>query len=66
MPKIKTNKGAKKRFKITATGKVMHKKSGSNHFGRRKRGSRTRSLRVPNVLQTAEKNKIRKALGKIK
>ncbi len=27
MPKVKTNSSAKKRFKVTATGKIMHQKS---------------------------------------
>ena len=35
-PKMKTHKGAKKRFKITATGKVMRTKGMKSHFRRRK------------------------------
>jgi len=31
MPKLKTKSGAKKRFKITATGKVMYAQSGKRH-----------------------------------
>jgi len=31
MPKMKTKSGAKKRFKITATGKVMYTQSGKRH-----------------------------------
>jgi large subunit ribosomal protein L35 len=36
MPKMKTHKGAKKRFKITATGKIMRTKGMKSHFRRRK------------------------------
>jgi large subunit ribosomal protein L35 len=31
MPKLKTKSGAKKRFKVTATGKVMHAQRGKRH-----------------------------------
>lgn len=34
--KLKTHKGAKRRFKITATGKVMHAKGMKSHLRRRK------------------------------
>ena len=36
MPKMKTHKATAKRFKITATGKVMHTKVGKSHLRRRK------------------------------
>ncbi len=36
MPKLKTHKSTAKRFKITATGKVMHTKVGKSHLRRRK------------------------------
>jgi large subunit ribosomal protein L35 len=32
MPKLKTHKGAKRRFHITGTGKVMHRKVGISHL----------------------------------
>ena len=32
MPKLKTHKGAKRRFHITGTGKVMHRKRGISHL----------------------------------
>ena len=34
--KLKTHKGAKKRFKVTATGKIMRTKGMKSHFRRRK------------------------------
>jgi large subunit ribosomal protein L35 len=34
--KLKTHKGAKRRFKVTATGKLMHAKGMKSHFRRRK------------------------------
>jgi large subunit ribosomal protein L35 len=36
MPKLKTHKGAKRRLKITATGKVMHRKGSISHLRKRK------------------------------
>ncbi len=36
MPKLKTHKGAKTRFHITGTGKIMRTKGGKSHFRRRK------------------------------
>jgi large subunit ribosomal protein L35 len=36
VPKLKTHKSTAKRFKITATGKVMHTKVGKSHLRRRK------------------------------
>lgn len=50
MPKLKTHKATAKRFKITATGKVMHTKVGKSHLRRRKskRNKRTFDRRVEN------------------
>lgn len=36
MPKLKTHKGAKRRFHITGTGKVMHRKGQISHLRTRK------------------------------
>ena len=36
MPKLKTHKGAKSRFHITGTGKILRTKGGKSHFRRRK------------------------------
>jgi large subunit ribosomal protein L35 len=50
MPKMKTNSGAKKRFKVTGTGKVVHKQAGKRHNLDRKSQSRIRKLRKSAVL----------------
>ena len=44
MPKLKTHKGAKKRFKITGTKKVMHSKAFKNHILTKKSAKRKRNL----------------------
>jgi len=43
MPKLKTHKGAKRRFHITGTGKILRVKGGKSHFRRRK-SKRVKSL----------------------
>jgi large subunit ribosomal protein L35 len=44
MPKIKTHKGAAKRVKKTATGKLMHDRQGSSHFMQKKTPGRKRNI----------------------
>jgi len=44
MPKLKTNSGAKKRFKITATGKILRKRAGKSHLLTKKSKKRKRKL----------------------
>jgi large subunit ribosomal protein L35 len=45
MPKMKTHKGSKKRFRITATGKLKRRKAGKKHLLSHKTGKRKRQLR---------------------
>lgn len=51
--KMKTHKGVKKRFKVSATGKVSHKRCGSSHLNSHKSGSKIRRLRKKSYLQNA-------------
>jgi large subunit ribosomal protein L35 len=63
MPKLKTHKGMKKRFKISATGKVQHKRCGSSHLMSHKSGNRVRRLRKRRALIiSAEARRIRNAM----
>jgi large subunit ribosomal protein L35 len=63
MPKLKTHKGMKKRFKVSATGKVSHKRCGSSHLNSHKSGKRIRRLRKSTQLKvTAEARRVRFAL----
>ncbi|MBI2900770.1 MAG: 50S ribosomal protein L35 [Planctomycetes bacterium] len=45
MPKLKTNKAAKKRFKVTATGKVLFRPAGKKHLMSGKAAKRRRKMR---------------------
>ncbi|QDV33295.1 50S ribosomal protein L35 [Tautonia plasticadhaerens] len=61
--KMKTHKGTKKRFKVTATGKVVHKRCGSSHLNSHMSGKRIRKLRKPVVLRNkAVAAKLRRAM----
>jgi large subunit ribosomal protein L35 len=61
--KQKTNRSAAKRFKITRTGKVMHRKATGNHMLTKKSGSRRRRVEGMAAV-TAESRNIRRLLGK--
>ena len=45
MPKMKTHKGAKKRFRVTANGKLKRRQAGKKHLLSGKTGKRKRHLR---------------------
>lgn len=50
MPKLKTKSGVKKRFKLTASGKVKAGQSGKQHFMRRRTKAQLRNQRGTAVL----------------
>lgn len=63
MPKQKTKKSAAKRFKKTATGKLMYKKQGRRHILTKKAPKRKRQLRGDSVLSPAETKRIEKLIS---
>ncbi|MCU1441498.1 MAG: ribosomal protein [Rhodoglobus sp.] len=64
MPKQKTHSGAKKRFKLTGSGKVMKQQAGMRHNLEVKSGKRKRSLNQEQVLAPQDAKVIKKLLGK--
>ncbi len=60
MPKQKTHKGLAKRIKVTANGKVKHRRAGSGHLMSSKNAKRRRRLSSPSVteIKTAKNMKI--------
>ena len=57
MPKMKTNSGAKKRFKLTGTGKIKRKHAYKSHNLTKKRTKRKRKLGYWTIIdKTNEKN----------
>jgi large subunit ribosomal protein L35 len=57
MPKMKTHKGAKKRFSVTASGKVRRLKANKSHILTKKSAKRKRNLRRPSTLATTGETK---------
>jgi large subunit ribosomal protein L35 len=47
MPKMKTYKSIKKRFRVTAKGKLKRRQAGKKHLESHKSGKRKRQLRAP-------------------
>ena len=62
MPKQKTHKGMKKRFRVTASGKATHRSAFRGHKFSAKPAKRKRQLRNDGILVGAEARMIRDAL----
>lgn len=62
--KIKTHKGTKKRFRLTASGKVKHRASGTSHLARGLTKKRRRNLRGTRVLDPCMEPTIHAALNR--
>ncbi len=64
MPKIKTHKGAAKRFKITGSGKIVREKAYKSHILTKKNAERKRKLKKQQELSVSDKKKVRRLLGR--
>lgn len=62
MPKIKTNRGAAKRFKVTATGKVKRKKAYLRHILTKKSTEQKRGLRKADLVSKEDEKKIKRMI----
>jgi large subunit ribosomal protein L35 len=62
MPKLKTHKGARKRFKVTAKGKIQHRKSGKSHILTKKASKRKRNLGQKGLVSRADRKSVKKML----
>lgn len=62
MPKIKTNKGAKKRFRVNKSGKVKYRCANRNHILTKKAKDRKRNLRRPGILCESDAKLVRRLL----
>ena len=58
MPKIKTNRGAAKRFKITGSGKIARNKAFSSHILTKKSTKRKRKLRQPALVDPTNRKQV--------
>jgi large subunit ribosomal protein L35 len=63
MPKMKTHRGAAKRFKQTGTGKLMRKKAYNSHLFEHKSAKRKRNLEREIEVDQADLKRVRRVLG---
>ncbi len=64
MPKQKTHSGAKKRFKVTGSGKITHEQSNRRHLLEVKSSKRMRKLESDQVVAKADQKKVKRLLGR--
>lgn len=62
MPKMKTNSAAKKRFRITGTGKILCRRANKGHLNMKKSGSRKRKLSLDIELSSSMKDFVKRLL----
>lgn len=62
MPKMKSNSGAKKRFKLTATGRVKRQKAYHSHILTKKSQKRKRNLRKSVLLAEVDEKRVKRML----
>lgn len=64
MPKNKTHSGAKKRFRVTGTGKIMRERAGRRHLLEHKSPKRKNRLKRDVQVSKADRKEARALLGK--
>ncbi len=62
MPKMKSNSGAKKRFKLTASGRVKRQKAYHSHILTKKSQKRKRNLRKSTLLAEVDEPRVKRML----
>ncbi|MCL2393812.1 MAG: 50S ribosomal protein L35 [Acidimicrobiaceae bacterium] len=63
MPKMKTDRGAAKRIKVTGSGKLRRRRAFKNHLLEKKSSTRTRRLSRPAEVSSADERQIKRLLG---
>ncbi len=63
MPKVKTNSSAKKRFKVTGTGKITHQKAFKRHILTKKSTKRKRGMRIMGQVSDTHLHFVKRLLG---
>jgi len=64
MPKMKTDRGAAKRFKITGSGRLRRRQAMRSHLLEKKSSSRTRRLGRESEVAAADRREVRRLLGR--
>lgn len=62
MPKMKSNRGAAKRFGVTAKGKVRRKKAFASHILTKKSPKKKRKLRKMNIVEKVDAARVRRMI----
>ncbi len=62
MPKLKTHKGARKRFRITASGRFKRKRAGTRHILTKKSSSRMRHLTTSAMVHETDEGRLKALL----
>ncbi len=62
MPKMKTNRGAAKRFKVSGSGKIMRRKAFSSHILTKKSTKRKRGLRLAGEVDSTNVKTVKKMI----
>jgi large subunit ribosomal protein L35 len=62
MPKMKTHRGAAKRFRKTASGKIVRSKSNKQHILTKKSSKRKRSLRKSAIVESVDAKRVKQML----
>lgn len=63
MPKMKTDRGAAARFKVTGTGKLLRRRAFRSHLFVKKPSTRTRRLARPVEVAAADRKEVKRLLG---
>lgn len=63
MPKMKTHRGAKARYKVTGTGKIMRRKVNRSHILEKKAPKRKRRLAGETEITGGDRDRVRRQLG---
>jgi large subunit ribosomal protein L35 len=63
MPKVKTKSGAKKRFRLTGTGKIKRKHAYKSHILTKKETKQKRNLTHDALVHKADEDRVRKMLN---
>ena len=63
MPKMKTDRGAAARFKVTGTGKILRRKANRSHLLEKKSSVRTRRLAGTTAVSPTDRRAVRRMLG---
>jgi len=63
MPKMKTHRGAAKRFKVTGTGKIVRRRAFRSHILEKKPSKRTRRLARESEVTGGDRAQVKRLLG---